>query len=113
MIICSTWVFFRASDISSALLVYQRIFTSFAIGNGLENFKEVTFILRVILTLALFIFIPYLPKMNLKPDEEGNYDARQIFSTLVIYVPLVFMILMCWLDQLSSSGESGFIYFQF
>ena len=113
MIICSTWVFFRASDISSAFLVYQRIFTSFAIGNGLENFKEVTFILRVILTLFLFIFIPYLPKMNLKPDEEGNYDAKQIFSTLVIYVPLVMMILMCWLDQLSSSGESGFIYFQF
>lgn len=113
MIICSTWVFFRASDISSAFLVYQRIFTSFAIGNGLENFKEVTFVLRVILTLSLFIFIPYLPKMNLKPDEEGNYDAKQIFSTLVIYVPLVMMILMCWLDQLSSSGESGFIYFQF
>lgn len=113
IIICCTWIFFRASDIQSAGLVYARIFTSFISGNGLEYFTSVTTVLRVVLTLAIFVFIPYLPRLELKPDEEGNYNTKQIFSTLTLYVSLILMIGFCWMNQLASNGESGFIYFQF
>ena len=112
IVICCTWVFFRAKDINQAFLVYQRIFTSFISGNGLEVFTHKVFAIRVVLTLLLVFVIPYIPKLDFTKDENGNYDTKVITNSLV-YLCLIGLIAFCWIDQLSTSGESGFIYFQF
>ncbi len=112
-VICCTWVFFRAKDISTAGLIYQRIFTSFVSGIGFEPFTNPTYVIRVFLTLALFILIPYLPRMDFTTNEDGSYKTKQIFSTLVVYLALASLVFYCWMDQLATNGESGFIYFQF
>ena len=113
LLISATWVFFRSSDVETAFVVYQRIFTGFMMGKGLESFTDINFCLRVVLSIVLLILLPYLPKLDFSKDRNGQYNIKQISSTLVIYVALIFLISFAWASQLATGGESGFIYFQF
>ena len=113
LLLSATWVFFRSPDVETAFVVYQRIFTSFRMGKGLESFTDFTFVLRVVLSITLLILLPYLPKLDFSKDRNGQYNIKRISSSLVIYVALIFLISYAWASQLATGGESGFIYFQF
>ena len=113
IIICMMWIFFRAPDINTAFTIYQRIFTSFVSGTGLEPFSKWSHIVRVALTLLMIVGISYIPKLDFSKDEKGEINISSLFRTSSIYLILIFVIAFCWISQLVNYGESGFIYFQF
>lgn len=105
LLISSTWIFFRSPDIQSAFLIYSRIFASFFSGTGFESFGSVYFCLRFLLSFVLIWMIDDLPRIS--------FDSRKDCQSSLIYVALVFLIGFCWINQLRTGGESGFLYFQF
>lgn len=109
-ILCLGWIFFRSDTLNDALLVYQRIFTSFVSGQGYESFQDIIFVSRVIVAISLLLLLPYLPKLDFHL-KEGNMS--ELTKTSLLYVSLAFFIAFSYLYQLSTTGESGFIYFQF
>ena len=113
ILICFSWIFFRSSSINEAFLVIQRIFTSFISGSGLEMFKDYRFVIRVILSIALLVGVNYLPNIEFSHDEKGHYDLNKISPALSIYITLTLVVGFCYIYQLMTTGESGFIYFQF
>lgn len=107
-ILCLGWIFFRSDSLSDALLVYQRIFTSFVPGIGYESFQDIFFVLRVIIAISLLLLLPLLPKLDFNSN-----DTSLLYKTSLLYVSLTAFIAFCYVYQLSTTGESGFIYFQF
>ena len=108
--ILSTWVFFRSKNVMEAFHVYQRIFTSFLSGSpsGLLNPE---FVLRIALSFLLLLLIPYLFSHKLILNRDGL--SKESFAVLSFYAVIILAIGFAWTYQLQTSGESGFIYFQF
>ena len=108
--ILSTWVFFRSKNVMEAFHVYQRIFTSFLSGNpsGLLNPE---YVLRIALSFLLLLLIPYLFSHKLILNRDGL--SKESFAVLSFYAVIILAIGFAWTYQLQTSGESGFIYFQF
>lgn len=113
LLVCATWIFFRSPDVMTAFRIYGRVFTSFVSGSGLEAFRRADFLLRVFAALGLFVLLPYLPRLSLETDENGNVDGKRLTVTSFVYVVLILLIGFAWMEQLKTTGESGFIYFQF
>ena len=97
----------------TAFRIYGRVFTSFVSGSGLETFRRADFLLRVFAALGLFVLLPCLPRLSLETDENGNVDGKRLTVTSFVYVVLILLIGFAWMEQLKTTGESGFIYFQF
>lgn len=110
IILCFGWIFFRSDSITDAAIIYNRIFTSFLNGIGYDSFKDIHFVIRVIVSISLFLLISHLPKIDFKIKDEQFY---KITRTSMLYVSLTILIVFCYIYQLSTTGESGFIYFQF
>ena len=108
--VLSTWVFFRSINVMEAFHVYQRIFTSFLSGSpsGLLNPE---FVLRIALSFLLLLLITYLFSHKLILNRDGL--SKESFAVLSFYAVIILAIGFAWTYQLQTSGESGFIYFQF
>ena len=108
--VLSTWVFFRSKNVMEAFHVYHRIFTSFLSGSpsGLLNPE---FVLRIALSFLLLLLIPYLFSHKLILNRDGL--SKESFAVLSFYAVIILAIGFAWTYQLQTSGESGFIYFQF
>ena len=108
--VLATWVFFRSKNVMEAFHVYQRIFTSFLSGSpsGLLNPE---FVLRIALSFLLLLLIPYLFSHKLILNRDGL--SKESFAVLSFYAVIILAIGFAWTYQLQTSGESGFIYFQF
>ena len=98
------WVFFRAQTIGDSFLAFQRIFTAFASIFDLSFFSVLRIVYAILVVVAL-ILLPYLPRL-----EKGN---QRSFSYLGLYAALFIIVGLCYFNNLSSGGESSFIYFAF
>ena len=108
--ILSTWVFFRSKNVMEAFHVYQRIFTSFLSGSP-SGLLSPEFVLRIALSFLLLLLIPYLFSHKLILNRDGL--SMESFAVLSFYAVIILAIGFAWTYQLQTSGESGFIYFQF
>ena len=108
--ILSTWVFFRSKNVMVAFHVYQRIFTSFLSGSP-SGLLSPEFVLRIALSFLLLLLIPYLFSHKLILKRDGL--SKESFAVLSFYAVIILAIGFAWTYQLQTSGESGFIYFQF
>ena len=93
-----------------AFYVYQRIFTSFLSGSP-TGLLSPEFVLRIALSFLLLLLIPYLFSHKLILNRDGL--SKESFAVLSFYAVIILAIGFAWTYQLQTSGESGFIYFQF
>jgi alginate O-acetyltransferase complex protein AlgI len=97
-VVCLGWVFFRASDLSTALRVLGRL-TEVGTGTGLN--------LVVVATIAVFLATQFVPS-----DAVGR--AQAVFSRFAVWQQGA--VLVTWItvaSALSPSGVAPFIYFNF
>ena len=98
------WLFFRAQTIQDIGLIFGKILTGFA-GSFDSSFFSAIHITLLCLTLVLLPLVHYLPKPSFK---EGSNCAL-----IGLYVVLILVISLIYIEHLNVQGESSFIYFQF
>ena len=98
------WIFFRVQNINEIGIVFNHIFISFS-----SNFDTSFFtVINIILSVLSLIVLPltyYLPVISNK--------SRHQYVYISIYVTLIIIVSLAYINNLSLHGESSFIYFQF
>lgn len=98
------WIFFRAPDIKSALLMINQIGTNFSPGSYLTVLPAYA---SVFLLMAAGYIIHFLPE-NLKEAYRGLFIRMPLIMQLVV-IGLVAILLL----QMRSTDVTPFIYFRF
>ncbi|MCR5078683.1 MAG: MBOAT family protein [Bacilli bacterium] len=98
------WGLFRAQSLNDIAIIYSKIFASFIPAFDLSFFTPEAIIIAI-LGIALLIYLPYLPKI--KRGEKQNYAYISMYALLILIVGLGYF------NNMTSGGESSFIYFQF
>jgi D-alanyl-lipoteichoic acid acyltransferase DltB (MBOAT superfamily) len=98
LLICTTWIFFRAETIEKALLILRKVLIKISIGHPIQSpLNRVEMIFSVGLIVGLLIFEKYNLKIAPNNPFFGFY-----FATCVLF---------CYLFGIF--GQTQFIYFQF
>jgi alginate O-acetyltransferase complex protein AlgI len=99
LMICATWVFFRAQNIEQALFILRKIFFKISIGNTLHTpFNNVEMVFCVLLILGLL----FSEKKGLKIPIEHN-----------LYFWIYFFAGISFIYFFGIFSQTQFIYFQF
>jgi alginate O-acetyltransferase complex protein AlgI len=99
LLICATWVFFRAQNMEQAMLILRKIFIKISIGNTLQtplNNVEMGFCVLLIMGLL------YFEKYNIKAPIHRNS-----YFWIYLFVGIAFTYF------LGVFSQTQFIYFQF
>ena len=107
--VCLSWIFFRATDLSQALLIISRIASSFTIsGNFHAGLSMGQFVLSLILMFALLTaeFLHRHPPQWLVPARELKWVRWSAY-----YVFTIAFVLLVLLSP--TQAAQTFIYFQF
>lgn len=106
------WIFFRATDLSHALVILNTIWTDFQPGRAFTGMNMTSPELAVtVLALILLPRLERLPRLCLKPS--GSADTEQSCRTALLYFLLTAAIFTSRCLALSGQGITTFIYFQF
>ncbi len=98
------WIFFRSEDMSSALLMFSRIFQNFSPGDYLE-------VIPAYLTVFILMLAGYT--IHLLP-ERVKESYRGLFINFPVVVQFVIMVLVViWLYLMQGTEVMPFIYFRF
>jgi alginate O-acetyltransferase complex protein AlgI len=99
LLICTTWVFFRAQNLEQAMLILRKIFIKISIGNTLQTpFNNVEMVFCVLLIMALLSVEKYYIKAPIH---------RNIYFWIYLFVGIAFTYF------LGVFSQTQFIYFQF
>lgn len=104
LIINFCWLFFRVQSLHEIGVVFTIIFTGFASGFDVSFFSTI----NIILLIVCLIFLPlvyHLPKLSL--------EDKHIYAYIGLYVLLILVVSIAYINNLNLHGESSFIYFQF
>ena len=104
IIINLCWIFFRAQSMNDIGIIFQKVFTGFA-SNFDTSFFVMTNIIMLVLILISLPLTYYLPV--LKKDDEHQY------TYIALYMLLIAVVSIAYINNLMEVGESSFIYFQF
>lgn len=104
LIINFCWIFFRAQNLIELQLIFSKIFTSFATTFD-ATFFTTNNIIYLILCLFILPLVYYLPKIDL--------ENKNCYSIIALYVVLIIVVSLAYVNNLNTVGESSFIYFQF
>ena len=109
VLVCFSWLFFRANNMGEAVTLLKALFTDF--GGFSDTFKLMGLDTVAILTTLLSIFILYVIDNLHKYEETEDGGAVLIGKGAFIY--FIWIVLIAWAVLLSKDMASSFIYFQF
>jgi alginate O-acetyltransferase complex protein AlgI len=99
LLICTTWIFFRAQNLEQALLILKKIFIKISIGNTLQTpFNSIEMVFSILLILGLL----FSEKKGLKIPIEYN-----------LYFWIYFFASIAFIYFFGIFSQTQFIYFQF
>ncbi|GHT66435.1 alginate O-acetyltransferase [Bacteroidia bacterium] len=102
--ICLSWIFFRANDMSSALLFIERIFSHFDI----NIIPDIIVAYRAIFGIMAAAYI-----LHFLPAQWKSW-YKQCFTNIPIAFKIIaIIVLVFFMYQMSSTETQPFIYFQF
>lgn len=110
VLVCFSWIFFRANSFSDALLLIQRLFTEWNTGFFTETLSSMGItVTAVLVTLLSVIIMSMLDTItNDEKIGESGTASRQYTALWILFV-----VAVAWCLLLSVGGASAFIYFQF
>lgn len=99
LLICTTWIFFRAANLEQALYILKKIFIKISIGNPIQTpLNGVEMVFSILLIVALLISEKYKVKI---PIQSNSY----------FWIYFIVGGLFCYFFGIF--GQTQFIYFQF
>lgn len=103
------WVFFRATDISQAFLIYKKIFTEFDLSSisTLATGRDLFILLAV---LAGLLIIEFMPKLTAAIRDGSGLSFNLM---MCLYTALVVIIVVFRCMEIIGGKDASFIYFQF
>lgn len=108
ILICFTWIFFRANSISDLGILLSKLFSGW--GNLGETLSAmglgVTAVIVTLLSVVIMAEMDIITSVN-----EGGGTAALSGKTTVMWI--VWAVAVAWIMLLSVGGASTFIYFQF
>ena len=119
LLIIPSAIFFRASSVSEAGVLFSKLFTGWSVGFeetmnliGLNVLSILQIALCLICLFRVYYFGEYgrektLP--NLLDKTEETYKIQRLSSAVYI----IFIIALCWLAIVGREDASAFLYFQF
>ena len=108
IIVCISWIIFRANNISDLGTLVGKVFNSF--GTFADTFKTMNLTLSAIICTVVSILVMVLFDRILN-DKNRVYPTSLMSKTNVSW--LVWIVAIAWMLLLSVGGASTFIYFQF
>ncbi len=110
VLVCFSWIFFRANSFSDALLLIKKLFTGWGSGTVSTTFSSMGITLTAVLVTVLSIVILSMLDriMNDERSEEVGTVSRQYTAAWI-----ALSVAIAWALLLSVGGASAFIYFQF
>lgn len=110
VLVCFSWIFFRANSFSDAILLIKKLFTEWGTGSVSATVSSMGITLTAVLVTVLSVVIlSMLDTIANDPKTEENGTVSRQYTT--VWIALVVAIAWCLL--LSVGGASAFIYFQF
>ena len=110
VLVCFSWIFFRANSFSDALLLIKKLFTEWGSGTVSATVSSMGITVTAVLVTVLSVLILSMLDtiMNDEKIGESGTVSRQ-YTTVWI----AFAVAVAWCLLLSVGGASAFIYFQF
>lgn len=108
VLVCFSWIFFRANDLSDLGILLKKLFTSW--GGVAETLSSMGLGVTAIIVTVLSIVI--MVELDIITGDE-MLEANVCASRKTSVVWCVWAIAAAWLMLLSVGGASSFIYFQF
>lgn len=106
ILVTFSWIFFRCQNVGEIAICFERIFTSFVSGSGMEFFKEGFYLFYSLLALALIPLVDSLKVLNFE-EEKPSFVLCSLYAALIGLV----VVSSFYLSMNHLGG--GFIYFQF
>ncbi len=114
LLVCFSWLIFRANSLSDAWLLIRQLFTGYGGVSISESLAAIDMSLVNILTilLSLVVLKALDLQINTRPDSD---NSAKIISPArsTVYLALCWAVGIAWMILLASNAESSFIYFQF
>lgn len=116
LLVCFTWIFFRAATISDAFLLVRRLFTEWSFDGWMSSISlmklGMTDIVRIILMFVCMKLLRRMPEGAVL--ENGKIHTLQEGAvTALAFFMMVSIVTIAWLALLSINANSTFLYFQF
>ena len=110
VLVCFSWIFFRANSFSDALLLIQRLFTEWNTGFFTETLSSMGITVTAVLVTLLSVLIMSMLDTVTSDEKigESGTASRQYTALWILFV-----VAIAWCLLLSVGGASAFIYFQF
>ena len=110
VLVCFSWIFFRANSFSDALLLIQRLFTEWNTGFFTETLSSMSITVTAVLVTLLSVLIMSMLDTITNDEKigESGTASRQYTALWILFV-----VAIAWCLLLSVGGASAFIYFQF
>ena len=110
VLVCFSWIFFRANSFSDALLLIQRLFTEWNTGFFTETLSSMGITVTAVLVTLLSVLIMSMLDTITNDEKigESGTASRQYTALWILFV-----VAIAWCLLLSVGGASAFIYFQF
>ena len=110
VLVCFSWIFFRANRFSDALLLIQRLFTEWNTGFFTETLSSMGITVTAVLVTLLSVLIMSMLDTITNDEKigESGTASRQYTALWILFV-----VAIAWCLLLSVGGASAFIYFQF
>ncbi len=107
-LVCFSWILFRANDMGDAVILLQKLFTSW--GSLTETLQALEMnLVAVLITVLSIVLLSMLDGIAARDDiAESGTLSRQYMAGLAALV-----VAVAWCLLLSMGGASAFIYFQF
>lgn len=110
LLVCYSWIFFRAESMADAVILNQKLFTGWTAG-GLKYAEEFLGIGRIdALRMGLMLWCLFLIRDI--PKETKDWEQQIVSFTFLSFL-LILLIVLSLLLLLSAGGSNAFIYFQF
>ena len=110
VLVCFSWIFFRANSFSDALLLIKKLFTAWDANTFSATVSSMGITLTAVLvTLLSVLILSMLDTITNDPKiGETGTVSRQYTAVWIL-----FAVAIAWCLLLSVGGASAFIYFQF
>ena len=110
VLVCFSWIFFRANSFSDALLLIQRLFTEWNTGFFTETLSSMGITVTAVLVTLLSVLIMSMLDTITNDEKIGESGTASLQYTALW---ILFVVAIAWCLLLSVGGASAFIYFQF
>ena len=110
VLVCFSWIFFRANSFSDALLLIKKLFVGWNPGSVSATISSMGITVTAVLVTVLSVLILSMLDTIMNDDKIGENGtvSRQYTSVWIL-----FAVAIAWCLLLSVGGASAFIYFQF